>query len=212
MCALSLARCCCTPAPGAGLRGSSPAVPLLPLLLSSPTHATPPIPADAAGDPAVTAAAAELDSMRAAEERLDGQLEALWDGMRAMAEPRLNKERLYVTDSDVMGLPTVAPTDQVRPPRRRLRHSAAGQGCTRVCLLLCCSAAKLVRLRGELTHVARRPQVVAVLAPHGTTLEVPEPDQGLAAGGARRYRCATVHPRAAGGGRSRFGCRRLLAV
>jgi hypothetical protein len=62
-----------------------------------------------------------------------------------MADHPLNKQRLYVTDADVMALPPIRPTDQV----------------------------------------------VAVLAPQGTTLEVPEPDQGLEQG-ARRYRCAAA--------------------
>lgn len=32
-------------------------------------------------------------------------------------------------------------------------------------------------------------QVVAVLAPKGTTLTVPDPDEGIDATGSRRYRC-----------------------
>ena len=87
----------------------------------------------------------ELEGLEAAGRGLEGQLDGLWGSLRQMADHPLNKQRLYVTDADVMALPPIRPTDQV----------------------------------------------VAVLAPQGTTLEVPEPDQG-AEQGARRYRCAAA--------------------
>ena len=116
--------------------------------------------------------------MRSAEQRLDGQLAALWGAMRGMAEHPLNQQRLYVTDADVMGLPSVAPSDQARAVVQHelccgVQRAAGWVPTSRACLP---------------SPPPPPPQVVAVLAPHGTTLEVPEPDQGLAAGGARRYR------------------------
>ena len=80
--------------------------------------------------------------MRNAEAGLDGQLTKLWGAMRQMTDHALNRQRLYVTDSDVMALPPMHASDQV----------------------------------------------VAVLAPQGTTLEVPEPEEGVPPG-QRRYRC-----------------------
>ena len=87
----------------------------------------------------------ELEAMRVSEGELEGQLGALWASMRGLTDHALNKQRLYVTDADVVRLPPISASDQV----------------------------------------------VAVLAPHGTTLEVPEPDQGLESG-ERRYRCAAA--------------------
>lgn len=89
----------------------------------------------------VAALQSELEGMRSAESGLDSQLASLWGAMRRMTDHALNRQRLYVTDSDVMALPPMRASDQV----------------------------------------------VAVLAPQGTTLEVPEPEAGLAQG-ARRYR------------------------
>ena len=79
--------------------------------------------------------------MRVSEGELEGQLGALWASMRGLTDHALNKQRLYVTDADVVRLPPISASDQV----------------------------------------------VAVLAPHGTTLEVPEPDDQES--GERRYRC-----------------------
>lgn len=81
--------------------------------------------------------------LQSAEGSLDMQLASLWGAMKRMTDHALNRQRLYVTDNDVMELPPIRASDQV----------------------------------------------VAVLAPQGTTLEVPEPETGLAHG-ARRYRCA----------------------
>ncbi len=79
--------------------------------------------------------------MRASESGLESQLGSLWAAMRRLTDHALNRQRLYVTDSDVMALPPMRASDQV----------------------------------------------VAVLAPQGTTLEVPEPEEGQEEG-ARRYR------------------------
>ncbi|KAI3431634.1 hypothetical protein D9Q98_004681 [Chlorella vulgaris] len=88
-----------------------------------------------------TALQRELAMLQSAEGSLDMQLASLWGAMKRMTDHALNRQRLYVTDNDVMELPPIRASDQV----------------------------------------------VAVLAPQGTTLEVPEPETGLAHG-ARRYR------------------------
>lgn len=97
-------------------------LPCAALLPSRPPHASPPLlppaaeggfggEAPGAQQPAAASAAAEqavaseLEAIRAAERSLDAQLEALWGGMKEMADHELNKQRLYVTDADVMRLP-----------------------------------------------------------------------------------------------------------
>ncbi|PSC73721.1 transcription factor E2FA-like [Micractinium conductrix] len=91
--------------------------------------------------PGSAAVAGDLEAMRGAERSLEAQVDAVWGALRSMTEHALNKQRLYVTDADIMSLPSMRTSDQV----------------------------------------------VAVLAPQGTTLEVPEPEEGLEQG-ARRYR------------------------
>jgi transcription factor E2F3 len=116
-------------------------------------------PGDAAGGAADAAAAAEeeaalralrqeIEAIAEVEARLDADSAALWAGLASLAEHRVNRLRLYVTDADIAALPAVAPSDQV----------------------------------------------VAILAPAGTSLEVPEP-AGAGAGGAGRHSTVVVRSR-----------------
>lgn len=63
--------------------------------------------------------------MREAERGLDAQLDALWGAMQVLTQHELNKQRLYVTDGDIMSLPPIRPSDQVG------RGCVAGLGCLR---------------------------------------------------------------------------------
>lgn len=64
--------------------------------------------------PGAAAAQAEVEAMRAAERSLEAQVDAVWGALRAMTEHELNRQRLYVTDADVMALPPMRSSDQAR--------------------------------------------------------------------------------------------------
>lgn len=56
---------------------------------------------------------AEIEELQRLEAALASQAEAVWACVRRLTENELNKERLYVTDQDVVNLPPIEPTDQV---------------------------------------------------------------------------------------------------
>jgi hypothetical protein len=48
------------------------------------------------------------------ERAVDAQLDFIWQRMTKLAQPRLNKWRLYITDADISALhPRIRETDQV---------------------------------------------------------------------------------------------------
>ena len=87
---------------------------------------------------------ADLEAMRSAEAALDTQLAAVWQGMKGMTEHALNVQRLYVTDHDVMGLPPIQQTDQVRAGSEGLRweQETSGAGCSKRAALPCPAASR----------------------------------------------------------------------
>lgn len=74
----------------------------------------------------------DIEMLREAERQLDGHMAKLWGRISGVVDHRVNKIRLYITDSDVATLPVVQSGDQV----------------------------------------------VAILAPQGTSLEIPDPGDG----------------------------------